>query len=260
VLSGAGAPDEDSWGSGETPSITDILDGEGGSTLTGAGAGGTDSSGTSNGGVEAQGGTASGTARGGAAAGGSAGKGGASGKAGAANGGNGSNAGAPAVTTLYFSEYVEGSSSNKALEITSSKRVSLDGCKVGTWFNGKAEPTVIASLSGTLDAGKVLTLCTSALAQKLGAVCQQVGNLTFNGDDAVGVSCNGQLLDVIGQVGVDPGEGWGSAQLGTLDLTLRRKCSVSAGDETETDAFDPSREWQAFPADTFDGLGARGCP
>lgn len=260
MLSGAGAPDESEWGSGETPSITDILDGQGGTPNTvpsaGGNTGGIDGSATSNGGVEAQGGTASASGRGGAATGGTSGKAGSSGKGGASG-----SAGAPnPTTTLFISEYVEGSSANKALEISSAKRSSLDGCKLGTYFNGKTEATVVATLSGVLEAGKVLTVCTSALAAKLGAVCQQVGNLTFNGNDAVAISCDGRILDVIGQVGVDPGTAWGTAQFGTLDHTLRRKCTITAGHTHELDAFDPSREWQAFPVDAFDGLGSRGCP
>jgi len=161
--------------------------------------------------------------------------------------------------TLFFSEYVEGSSSNKALEISTARRSVLDGCKVGAYFNGKKEASVIALLSGSLEPGQVLTLCTSTLKTQLGAVCGQVGNLTFNGNDAVAISCDGKILDVIGQIGLDPGVAWGSGNITTADHTLRRKCNITAGDPDGLNAFDPSGEWQALPADTFSGLGARGC-
>jgi predicted extracellular nuclease len=160
---------------------------------------------------------------------------------------------------LFFSEYVEGSSSNKALELSSPETALLDGCKVGAYFNGKTEPSVIAILSGSIQAGQVLTLCTSTLKTRLGSVCDQVGNLTFNGNDALAISCDGKILDVIGQVGVDPGSAWGSGSTTTTDHTLRRKCSVSSGDPDGSNPFDPSGQWQAFPADTFSGLGSRGC-
>jgi len=160
---------------------------------------------------------------------------------------------------LFFSEYIEGSSSNKALEITAPQTAVLDGCKVGAYFNGKSEASVIAILSGSIQAGRVLTLCTSALKARLGSVCDQVGNLTFNGNDALAISCAGKILDVIGEVGVDPGTAWGSGETTTADHTLRRKCSVTVGDPVGLDAFEPSLEWQAFPADTFSGLGSRGC-
>jgi hypothetical protein len=162
---------------------------------------------------------------------------------------------------LFFSEYVEGSSSNKALEVAAYERSALDGCKIVTYFNGKSEASVVALLSGALEAGQVLTVCTSTLKAKLASACNQVGNLTFNGNDAIALTCNGVPLDVIGQIGVDPGAGWGIEPNTTVDHSLRRNCNVTSGAQSNSigPGFDPSRQWQAFPADTFDGLGARGC-
>ena len=180
------------------------------------------------------------------------------------SGEEGGSAGAPSTVaeippTLWFSEYVEGSSSNKALEITALNRSELEGCKVSTYFNGKVEATVVATLNGVLEAGQVLTLCTSSLKDALPDRCGQVGNLTFNGDDAIAVSCNGTVLDVIGQIGVDPGVAWGAEPNSTADHTLRRKCGIQGGDPLGSDAFDPSADWQTQPVDTFDGLGSLGC-
>jgi hypothetical protein len=255
TLSGAGTFGTDSdaaTGSGDDSVIADFGGDSGDSDEASARgeSGGTDSGGAlgSAGGI---GGAAS--SRGGAAgAGGSA-----SSSAGIASAGTAGASNPP--PTLFFSEYVEGSSSNKALEVSALRRSVLDGCKVGAYFNGKKEASVIATLTGSLEAGQVLTLCTSTLKAQLGAVCNQVGNLTFNGNDAVAISCDGKILDVIGQIGVDPGVSWGSGSTTTADHTLRRKCSVMAGDPDGLNAFDPSEEWQALPADTFSGLGSRGC-
>lgn len=253
TLSGAGAQDVDAaLGYGEGSRISDITGSASHRAAADGPSGGIDSGGAF---VESAGDI------GGAASseGGAAGAGGAGGDAGshAGEGGSGSSTKEPPV--LWFSEYVEGSSSNKALEITAPARAVLDGCKVGTYFNGKTEATVVATLSGVLEAGQVLTLCTSALKEKLGAICDQIGNLTFNGDDAVSLSCDGTILDVIGQISVDPGDAWGSDTDSTADHSLRRKCSVQSGDPVGTDPFDLSTEWQAFPVDAFDGLGMRGC-
>src|SRR5450432_1591020 len=149
--------------------------------------------------------------------------------------------------TIFFSEYVEGSSSNKALEIVAEQRSVLDGCKVGAYFNGQGAASVVATLNGTLEAGHVLTLCTSTLKAKLGSVCDQIGRLTFNGNDAVAISCDGKILDVLGQIGVDPGAAWGTGSSSTLNHTLRRKCSVTRGDPSGLDTFDPTLEWAGFP-------------
>ncbi|HKO51126.1 MAG TPA: hypothetical protein VJV79_25630 [Polyangiaceae bacterium] len=254
TLSGVGAQDDDAGvGSRDTTRISDITGSSAGSAGNRASAdgmtGGTDSGGGFGEGAEQIGGAAS--IRGGAA--------GAGGDAGSGESGASVSSSAKEPPVLWLSEYVEGSSSNKALEITSSKRATLDGCKVGTHFNGKLEATVVATLSGVLEAGQVLTLCTSTLKEKLGAACNQIGNLTFNGDDVVTLSCDGIILDVIGQIGVDPGAAWGSDGSATAEHTLRRLCSVSSGDPLGSDPFDPSLQWQAFPVDTFDGLGALGC-
>ena len=250
TLNGAGASGTDIDAAitefGDTPVIT-VDGGSNGETSAGGGPGGIDSGGAparSTGGI------------GGAALtqGGAAGAGGLKNSATA-----GASGASPAPSALFFTEYVEGSSSNKALEITATQPAVLDTCKVEAYFNGSGAGSVIASLSGSLEAGHVLTLCTSTLKDQLGAVCDQVGRLTFNGNDAVALACDGKILDVIGQIGVDPGTAWGSGSTTTVDHTLRRKCQVTSGDPTGLNAFDPSLEWQSFPIDTFTGLGSRGC-
>ena len=63
------------------------------------------------------------------------------------------------------------------------------------------------------------------------------------------------VVDVIGQVGFDPGSEWGSGQTSTKDNTIRRQESVCQGDADGTDPFDPTLEWDGFDQNTFDGLG-----
>ena len=67
---------------------------------------------------------------------------------------------------------------------------------------------------------------------------------------------NGTAIDVIGQVGNDPGSYWGTGDITTQNHTLRRNATITAGDTNATDAFDPSVEWDGYPQDTFDGLGS----
>ena len=64
------------------------------------------------------------------------------------------------------------------------------------------------------------------------------------------------LIDVVGQIGFDPGTEWGSGLTSTADNTLRRKVAIQAGDTNGADAFDPAAQWDGFATDTFDGLGA----
>jgi predicted extracellular nuclease len=86
------------------------------------------------------------------------------------------------------------------------------------------------------------------------------GNLvitTFNVENLFDLELNiPVVVDVIGQVGFDPGTEWGSGDTSTKDNTIRRKSDVCQGDIDGTDAFDPALEWDGFAKDTFDGLGA----
>ena len=81
----------------------------------------------------------------------------------------------------------------------------------------------------------------------------------WNGDDAIALrkgGTGGTIIDVIGQIGFDPGTEWGTGLASTVDNTIRRKVTVEAGDGNGADAFDPAAEWDGYAVDTFDGLGA----
>jgi predicted extracellular nuclease len=196
-----------------------------------------------------------GTFEAGRAAGGQSGQAG-GGQAGQASAGAG---GSLRTHAVYFSEYVEGSSSYKALELAAREDSTLTGCRLATYFNGATMATGI-TLEGSLTAGSTYVLCSSGLGPVLETVCARTTNLTFNGDDAVALECDGTVLDVIGQIGVDPGDAWTNGETSTLNQTLRRRCTASLGDRDGSNAFDPAAEWAALPIDTFDGLGAAECP
>src|SRR6476659_6846503 len=174
-------------------------------------------------------------------------------------------AGAPgalaAPSDLFFSEYVEGSSNNKALEIFNGTGASIDlaaqGYSVQMYFNGSATAGLTINLSGTVAAGDVYLMAQSSAAPTILAQADQTnGAGWFNGDDAVVLRKGTTVLDVIGQVEFDPGTEWGTGLTSTADNTLRRKSSICAGDTNSGDAFDPSVEWDGFAADTFAGLGS----
>ena len=62
-------------------------------------------------------------------------------------------------------------------------------------------------------------------------------------------------MDVIGQIGADPGAQWGSGETSTADHTLAGSRPCRQATRTAPGAFDPSAEWLGLPIDTFDGLG-----
>lgn len=167
----------------------------------------------------------------------------------------------PGPPELFFSEYVEGSSNNKAIEIynPTPATVDLSLYTVKLFANGAAAtaPTNTLPLTGMLAPGAVLVLANAsavAAAKPPGTITSSVAN--FNGDDALTLEKSGVIIDRFGQVGTDPGTAWTGGGVSTLDQTLRRKPGITAGDVDAGNPFDPSAQWDSFPIDTFSGLGA----
>jgi hypothetical protein len=166
-----------------------------------------------------------------------------------------------APTELFFSEYIEGSSNNKALEIFNGTGAAINlgtlGYNVQMFFNGSATAGLTINLVGTVANGDVFVLAQSAAVAAILAQADQTnGDGWFNGDDAVVLRRGLTVIDAIGQIGFDPGSEWGTGLTSTADNTLRRKSDIGAGDANGTDAFDPSLEWEGFATDTFGGLGS----
>jgi predicted extracellular nuclease len=164
-----------------------------------------------------------------------------------------------AATDLYISEYIEGSSYNKAIEFYNDTTSSIDlsAYEVQFYFNGSVTAGRTINLSGTVAPGKTFVLShSSADTAILSKANQTSGGSWYNGDDAVVLLKGGTSIDSLGQIGVDPGSEWGTGVNSTKDNTLRRLASVTSGDIDAYNAFDPSLQWEGFAQDTFDGLGA----
>lgn len=162
---------------------------------------------------------------------------------------------------LFISEYIEGSSNNKALEIYNGSGAAVDlaagSYNVQLFFNGSSSGGSPINLVGTVAMGDVFVLANSSADDALRLLADQTsGSLSFNGDDAIVLRKGTDVLDVIGQIGFDPGTEWGSGVMSTADNTLRRKGFVVSGDTNGSDAFDPQLQWDGYAANTFDGLGA----
>jgi endonuclease I len=158
--------------------------------------------------------------------------------------------GGSGATDLFFSEYIEGSSFNKALEIANftGSVVNLTGYSIRKQSNGAGVWTAGLNLTGTLNAGAVFVL----VDPQISTACFTVANANlssaqeaFNGNDPMGLFKNGVLIDIIGTFN------GGSANF-AADVTLRRKSSISGPNTT----FNLSAEWDSFPNNTCNGLGA----
>ena len=160
---------------------------------------------------------------------------------------------------LLISEYVEGSSFNKALELYNGTGAEMDlaDYSIEVYFNGSTSAGTTIELTGTLQSGEVhIVADDGADAAILGVADQTTTASLWNGDDAIVLLRGTEFVDVFGQVGVDPGSEWGSGATGAADATLRRMESICAGDTVSSDPFDPVNEWDGFAQNTFDGLGS----
>lgn len=163
-----------------------------------------------------------------------------------------------AAAQVIFTEYVEGTGHNKALEITNvgDAPVDLSACRVAMYFNGSNERGQDFTLEAILAPGQSHVFYhydtngnyTGAFLDAVESApsAQSAGFGWFNGDDAIVLECAGDVADSLGQLGVQ--QRWG------VDLTLRR-----SGGPARTDPREPwdaeAYGWTRHPKDTFDGLG-----
>jgi len=94
------------------------------------------------------------------------------------------------ATELFISEYVEGSSYNKAIEIYNGTGAAVNlgagGYAIDIYFNGSTSPGTTIQLSGTLADGDVYVVADDGADPAILAVADQTSTSNFfNGDDAV---------------------------------------------------------------------------
>ncbi|WP_413663154.1 ExeM/NucH family extracellular endonuclease [Microbulbifer sp. CNSA002] len=162
------------------------------------------------------------------------------------------------ASDLIISEYIEGSSNNKALEIYNGTgaAVDLSSYSIELYFNGSSAAASTIALSGSLADGDVYVFAHASADSSILSVADQIYTSgLFNGDDAVALSGPNGYVDVIGQIGVDPGSQWGDSSLGTQNQTLIRDWSVSEGRADGSTDFDPDSEWSSLGQDDFSNLG-----
>ena len=170
-------------------------------------------------------------------------------------------------TGMIISEYIEGSSNNKAIEIYNGTGAEVDltpyilklGANGADWGN-------TCDMVGTLAAGDVFIIANEGANAEILALADTLSNITwYNGDDALGLFYNDVMIDLFGTYQTDPGTGWEVAGLAnaTVDHTLVRKLTVTQGTtdwatSAGTDATDS--QWVVYPIDTIAMLGSHTSP
>ncbi len=152
---------------------------------------------------------------------------------------------------MFFSEYGEGSSNNKWLEIYNGTGgdIDLSVYTIALYSNGSTTPFYTLTLSGTLAAGDVYVIRNaSAAIQAVIDAADLVdgaypnGVTFFNGNDVVTLSKDGTVIDIIGLLGDDTDF--------AKDVTIVRNSDVRGPNAT----FDIT-EWTVNATDYADNVG-----
>lgn len=166
------------------------------------------------------------------------------------------------ATDLFISKYIEGSSNNKAIEIANytGSAINLSGYTVAGYFNGNSTSnTFIALPNVELPNNQVWVVVPSNASSALIAYAnQKTGIGWFSGNDAVVLKKGVADIDIIGNIGCDPGVGWIGGGLQTNDVTLVRKNNVFNGIPTNpAPCTFPTliTEWDQYPIDDYSHLG-----
>lgn len=189
-------------------------------------------------------------------------------------------------TDLFISEYVEGWSNNKALEIynPTNQAIDLSDYMVIRYSNGatSASSANAIQLTGTIGAydvhvgvlekldpngtGQEAPIWDSLQARADAYYCPDYATSNawyFNGNDAVVLAkgsvtdiANSMVVDIFGKIGEDPGDAWtsdfpyvGAGQLVTKDHSMLRKSTILKGEVNPVISFfDPLLEYDSIPA------------
>ena len=181
-----------------------------------------------------------------------------------------------AATTIFFSEYGEGSSNNKYIEIynPTDAEISLDQYVILGNYNGNPWSEGFTFAAGaTIETGSVYVIANASASDAIQALADEVlayadpwYTAAFNGDDvralAQIVGTDTTILDIIGTLdGGDPGSGWDVAGVteATKDHTLMRKPGVTAGNEGNwvysAGINEDNSEWIVLNNDNWTNLG-----
>jgi predicted extracellular nuclease/plastocyanin len=174
---------------------------------------------------------------------------------------------------LFFSEYAEGSSNNKYLEIynPTNEAIDLSGFAYPSTSNAPTVPGEYEFWNAfdegaTIAAGGIYVIAHPSANAAILAFANETHQYLSNGDDGYALVQGTQdaftILDVIGNWDADPGSGWDVAgeSAATKDHTLVRKSTVTQGvgydwaTAAGTNAEDS--QWIVYDQNTWDYLGS----
>ena len=171
--------------------------------------------------------------------------------------------------TLIISEYIEGSGNNKYLELynATSETISLAGYDIQNYQNGNNSATHTTSLNNAaglteLAPGGILVIkhqSGDAIDANGAPVFENSNICSFNGNDVVALRHNEEIIDQIGEIGVNPGNnlGWtvNDVSNATYNNGLRRLSTITTGNTDWTSSA--ATEWTVADQNDVSNLGSR---
>lgn len=151
------------------------------------------------------------------------------------------------TSDLFISEYIEGLSNNKAIEIYNGTgaSVNLSEYSIMKQSNGAGSYSSAQTLSGTLAHNNVFISANTAASSAILNLANTTNStaISFNGNDAVALYKSGVKIDEVGIF--NQSADWGK------DLTLIRKSSISSPKATYSAA-----DWDIKATDYIANLGS----
>ena len=151
------------------------------------------------------------------------------------------------VNELFFSEYVEGTGFNKALEVVNLTGSAIDLSpytikrqSVGVW-------EAPLQLTGSINTNDVYVIINSATTNPQLTLEKDLATdttpMTFNGDDRVGLFKNDVLIDIIGDLN--------GTDVFAQNITLRRNSDITKPSTN----YSEQGEWTSYPVNTTSDIG-----
>lgn len=159
---------------------------------------------------------------------------------------------------IFFSEYLEGASNNKAVEVynPTSSALNMTNYVFYRYNNGSPTPTDSLFPQGILAPGDVWVAGNPSAVSGILSQSDTLHTITFfNGDDVLSIKniSTGLLVDIIGIIGVDPGTNWPVGTGATSEFTLVRNVAVQQG---TTNWAIAATQYDVYPQNTTSFLGS----
>ena len=155
---------------------------------------------------------------------------------------------------LFISEYIEGSGNNKVIELFNPGPTtkSLNGYSLVLYSNGALTASATYNLTGNINPNNTYVVCNSGSVATILALANATNNtaINFNGNDAIALVKNSTIIDIVGEIGNNPGLYWSvGLQDSTKDEVLVRKPNYKKGNSNWSNSA--LNEWIGYHKDSF---------